>query len=628
MMAVGAASLEDTVDAEIASYLAPEKSRSFFLYAGAGSGKTRALVSALKYIQEQHGKRLRLNGQCVAVITYTNAACDEIVRRIDHDPLFRVSTIHSYAWDLIGGYNIDIREWLRGNIAEDIGKLEAEEAKGRAGTKASLARQAQIESKRKRLAMLDQIKKFNYNPSGDNRERDSLNHSEVIEISAAFLMSKPLLQRILVNRNPYLLIDESQDTNKRLIDAFFAVEAAHRDHFCIGFFGDTMQRIYNDGKEDIERDLPNVWGRPAKNLNHRCPKRIVRLINRIRSDVDDHVQVSRDDSIEGIARLFIFPAEAPDKPQIEERVRTYMAKEAGDDDWSDRSKCKILTLEHHMAAKRMGFEGVFEPLSKVDEFRTGLLDGSLPAIRLFTANMLPLVNAQRAGDKFQVARIARDSSPLLRKKTLKESADQRGELAKVNRAVESLMSLWSNGEPTCRATLSNVAESGLFDIPDTLKAAVVLSLRKAAANNTEPEDEDDKLSGQVEAIEEFLSAPFSQIEPYASYVSGEAPFDTHQGVKGLEFERVMVLMDDSEARGFLFAYDKLFGAKAPTTTDLKNEKEGKETSINRTRRLFYVTCSRAKKSLALVAYTSNPAAVKQYCIENDWFEEKEIVLNC
>ena len=84
----------------------------------------------------------------------------------------------------------------------------------------------------------------------------------------------------------------------------------------------------------------------------------------------------------------------------------------------------------------------------------------------------------------------------------------------------------------------------------------------------------------------------------------------------------MVIMDDAEARGFMFGYEKLFGAKAESTTDLKNAREGKETGINRTRRLFYVTCSRAEKSLALVAYTADPNAVEKYVLENNWFSER------
>jgi len=107
-------------------------------------------------------------------------------------------------------------------------------------------------------------------------------------------------------------------------------------------------------------------------------------------------------------------------------------------------------------------------------------------------------------------------------------------------------------------------------------------------------------------------------------VSGLASFDTHQGVKGREFERVMVIMDDTEARGFMFGYEKLLGAKSASDADKKNEREGKETGVDRTRRLMYVTCSRAEKSLALVVYTENPSAVKSHILANGWFSEEEI----
>lgn len=103
-------------------------------------------------------------------------------------------------------------------------------------------------------------------------------------------------------------------------------------------------------------------------------------------------------------------------------------------------------------------------------------------------------------------------------------------------------------------------------------------------------------------------------------------FATHQGVKGLEFPRVMVIMDDAGSKGFLFSYEKLFGAKSKTDTDIKNELEGKDTTIMRTTRLFYVACTRAQKSLAIIAYTENPDVVKKTAIENKWFIEEEVVL--
>lgn len=45
--------------------------------------------------------------------------------------------------------------------------------------------------------------------------------------------------------------------------------------------------------------------------------------------------------------------------------------------------------------------------------------------------------------------------------------------------------------------------------------------------------------------------------------------------------------------------------------------------LDRTRRLFYVACSRAEKSLAIIAYTSNPESVKATLLA-DWFEDEEI----
>lgn len=615
--------LDDHVDEMLAEFLSLEKPTSFFLYAGAGSGKTRSLVNALHYLANTYRDTLRLHGRKVAVITYTNAACDEITRRTEYDPLFVVRTIHSFAWLQIQGFNADIRAWLKDNLQREIVDLQAEEAKGRAGTKASAARQAQIESKQRRLDRIANVKTFTYNPTGDNRERNALNHSEVIKIFSTFLLEKPLMQRMFVEKFPFLLIDESQDTSRALIDALFVVQKAHAERFCLGLIGDTMQRIYPDGKERIEGEIPQSWATPEKRLNHRSPQRIVRLINRIRGGVDNHIQEPRDDQPEGWVRLFVFPVDAPEKPTLERRVRDYMARLTGDQDWIDTGKCKILTLEHHMAARRMGFPQMFEALASVDDYRTGFLDGSFAPTRFYTHYILPLIAAQNKGDKFAVAKLVRESSPLLSKEALKDNENPIAQLRAVQAAIDSLIALWTNGEPTCAEIATNIAETNLFSIPDGLKAA--LAARQAARTQKPGDEEADPVSDQMAALVAFLDCAFSEIAPYAAYVAHEAPFDTHQGVKGLEFERVMVLMDDGDARGFLFGYEKLLGAKAPTATDIKNAQEGKETSLDRTRRLFYVTCSRARSSLALVAYSLEPAAVRAHVITNEWFSADEVL---
>ena len=481
----------------------------------------------------------------------------------------------------------------------------------------------QIESKQRRLERLVDIKTFTYNPSGDNRERNSLNHSEVIKIFSTFLLTKVLMQRMFVEKFPFLLIDESQDTNRSLIDALLVVQNAHADRFCLGLIGDTMQRIYPDGKEQIEREIPKSWATPEKKLNHRCPRRIVRLINQIRSGADDHKQEPRDDRPEGWARLFVFPVDTPDKPSLEQRVRDYMATVTGDREWIDAGKCKILTLEHHMAARRMGFLQMFEALASVDDYRTGFLDGSFAPTRFYTHYVLPLVTAQQKGDKFAATKLVRESSPLLSKDTLKGNTKPMEQLHAAQAAIDGLMALWERGEPTCGAIAANIAKTNLFSIPESLKAA--LAAAEAAPTEKADDEEADPIGDQIAALVAFLNCSFSEIAPYAAYVAHEAPFDTHQGVKGLEFERVMVLMDDEEARGFLFGYGKLLGAKTPTATDVKNAQEGKETSVDRTRRLFYVTCSRARSSLALVAYSPNPNAVREHVIANEWFAADEVL---
>lgn len=67
-----------------------------------------------------------------------------------------------------------------------------------------------------------------------------------------------------------------------------------------------------------------------------------------------------------------------------------------------------------------------------------------------------------------------------------------------------------------------------------------------------------------------------------------------------------------------------FSVLKKTKTDLDNEKEGKDTSEDRTRRLFYVTCSRAQKSLAILAYTDNTEMLRKNLLHKGWFDSSEI----
>jgi DNA helicase-2/ATP-dependent DNA helicase PcrA len=135
-------------------------------------------------------------------VTYTNAACDEISRRLQYKPIFKVSTIHSFLWDLIKYYQADIRIWVVESLKKNIDELIEKQAKGRGGDTA-IKRADEIERKTARLEKIKTIKKFSYNPNGDNVGYDSLNHNEVIKMGCEFIVTQETMQEILVGKYPF-----------------------------------------------------------------------------------------------------------------------------------------------------------------------------------------------------------------------------------------------------------------------------------------------------------------------------------------------------------------------------------------------------------------------------------------
>ena len=604
--------VDDHVDREIESCFSASSPNNFFVFAGAGSGKTRSLINTLNFLDKEQGEKLLMKGKQIAVITYTNAACDEISRRLQYKSIFSVSTIHSFLWELIKNYQVDIKTWIMESVQKEIEELKQKQTKTSRG-KAGEKRAETIKKKTERLAKIRSIQKFSYNPNGDNVGYDSLSHSEVIKMSTEFIATEPTMQDILTSKYPILLIDESQDTKKELIDALLIVCEKYGEKFIVGMFGDTMQKIYNDGKDNLAKCIPDNWVKPVKIMNHRSAKRIVTLANSIRSSVDDQKQQARSDAEEGTVRLFI-TSKSNNKEYVEKRVAEMMVQDTGDIGWNDEEDYKSLILEHHMAASRFGFSELYMPLSNSKKFDTSLREGSIPELSILSKLVFPLLVAYQSGNDFEVAKIIRKNSPLLNKEVFITGLNNQVELLrKAEEAVELLMKLWNDGKvPTCLEVLKSIRDTGLFKVGNRVDEVL--------ADYSQDENE------KITALRTALSAPFYELERYALYVSDNTRFATHQGVKGLEFPRGMVILDDAQARGFLFSYEKLFGVKAQSDTDEKNAHDGKDTSITRTARLFYVACTRAKKSLAIVAYTENEEMVRDTALANGWFLENEIYI--
>ncbi|WP_226562291.1 UvrD-helicase domain-containing protein [Salipiger thiooxidans] len=623
-------------DATIRECLSLDQPRSFFLFAGAGSGKTRSLKEALEGLDTQTLTTLRKHSRKIAVITYTNAAADEITRRVKADPVFQVQTIHSFAWSLIEGRSADIRGWLESNLQTEIAEIQAAHAKGRSGTDAHDKREKKMASKTKRLERLAEIRAFTYAPEGDNFGRDALQHTEVIALAAHFLTESETFQNIVLARYPFILIDESQDTMKPLMEALLTFEARHRGRIVLGLLGDTMQRIYTDGLRDLDQRVGD-FAQPAKQMNHRSRKRIVDLANSIRRDEDGRQQRAREDKPGGTVRVFLAPSEGTDRATFEVSTCVEMARVTGDPAWQNAEAIKTLTIERHMAAARLGFSELFEPLSKPDKLKDGFRDGTLPAMRLFTHRVLPLVTAQRNGDAFAAMAVLRDGSPLVDKRGIRTGrGGQATGLDAARAGVAALMTLFKDErDPSCAEVLAVVAEHRLFPIPDQLRPCLPddspmaqdMADILAELDLTTPEATPPAETAITGAWTQALKAPFSQVARYLAYVEDRSPYGTHQGVKGLEFPRVMVIADDAHTRfKGLASYETLFDVKRLSPASQKKAEQGEETTIERTRRLLYVTCTRAEESLALVLYSEAPDAVRRFLITNKWMAEDEVVM--
>ena len=142
--------------------------------------------------------------------------------------------------------------------------------------------------------------------------------------------------------------------------------------FTLGLLGDQKQRIYADGKENIETIIPIGWEKPVKKMNYRSAKRIIRLANSIGKDIDIHAEQSpREDAVEGYVRLFIVEQyEGQNKDEIEQNVKRMMFEQTKDEKWVEAdTEVKSLTLEHMMAARRLGFADFLHHLVKSQNIR-------------------------------------------------------------------------------------------------------------------------------------------------------------------------------------------------------------------------------------------------------------------
>jgi DNA helicase-2/ATP-dependent DNA helicase PcrA len=599
------------------------------MVAGAGSGKTTSLIKALSAIVESHGDALTLRRQRVACITYTEIAAGEIWNDVGHNSLVHVATIHSFLWSVIKAFQGDIKFWVAARIEEKIDSLRNDAANFSTRVQQRTRDQNQRDTARyeEQRALISKVQSFTYG-TGSNYPKGVLGHEDIIKMVPQLISERPLLRTVFAQQYPFVFVDESQDTTKNVVDALKSVDHQQAATFCLGFFGDPMQRIYPTGIGQIA--LGEGWADITKPENFRCPITVLNVANAIRRDGDGLLQTRGQmeehegqlKAVQGSAHLFVLRADEHRNQQLS-KVRTWAAQVINDAKWaldSAVNDVKVLVIVHRMAANRLGFGELYAALNDraPDAFKNGFLDATAWPLRPFVSFVLPLVDAARNGREFDVMQVLRTKSPLLDKSRLSQ-VDVAGRLAELRGYTDHLTALMAKESgATVLDVLLFLREKELVDFDPRI--AAYLTDRAVAPNAGQVEEDGEELTREITSIESYFACPATQLWGYQNYINEESPFSTQQGIKGAEFERVLVVLDDDEGTHMQFSYDKYFGIKELSKRDHENIAEGNETGVERTRRLFYVCCTRALKDLVVVMFSSDPALAEQRIREMNVFD--------
>ncbi|WP_426157503.1 UvrD-helicase domain-containing protein [Pseudomonas sp. TSRC2-2] len=596
--------------------------RSFIMVAGAGSGKTTSLVKALNHLAMSKGNDLRRRGQRIACITYTEVAVREIRGDIGTTSMFHVSTIHSFLWTIISPFQNDLRRWVRERIEQKVADAHEKIAKPR--TQASTREKLALDLQRyeRQIASLGQVPKFTYG-TGSDYSNGVLGHDDILKAGPELIQQRPLLRSLVAKLFPFVFVDESQDTNPSIVAALRQIDEFAGDEFCLGFFGDPMQKIYLTGIGAIEEG-PG-WTTITKPENFRCPQRVLQVVNRIRAENDGLEQIrgrtvlqdGLEQLVHGTARLFVLPSDQRRTEHLA-LVRQWLARENQDPLWiEDRADAdvRMLVLVHRIAARRLGFPTIYAALNDdaPSSLKDGLLDGTAWVLRPFLTYIIPLILALRAGKNFDLMALLRAYCPLFSNDELR-GKDAAPLLLHLRQSLAQLEAMFDgNATSSIREALTFIFEQNLATPDD-----------RFVEHFAHPQDGADGDSGWA-SVAAFLDSQVKELWGYREYIDGNSPFATQQGVKGAEFERVLAVLDDEESDYNSFSYGKYFGISPLSDRDLDNIQQNLDSVVDRTRRLFYVCCSRAVQDLAVVLFVPDVVAAIEAVKEKGIFSEEDIL---
>jgi DNA helicase-2/ATP-dependent DNA helicase PcrA len=644
--------------------------------AGAGSGKTYALIESLKYIVKNHGDRLAHHNQKIICITYTNAAADEIKKRLGNSELVKVSTIHEKLWEIIKKHQKELLIIHLQKLEEELDQIKNnlnENSEVKIEKQFSVYRNLTPDLKRKfreyifaqkdiyhknyttaapafRAAFGNDLKpypnilksvgnfrkivnaifkidnykhcieqidaktekyrevKYDSKYNNDILHRMLISHDTLLEYSLKMVEKYDLLKQVIIDSYPYILIDEYQDTHKKVVEimqhlAKYSNEIQHK--ISISYFGDTAQNIYDDGVgihiKDIHHDLKEI----DKIFNRRSYSEIIDVINKIRNDKIEQKSIY-DDCTGGSVKFYSCGNTELNKNELIERFITKYHKQ-----WqiTTYNKLHCLVLTNKLVAELSGFPFVYQGFATTafykkyyDRINTELLSNELTKLGEVAYSFYKVIefktflnDPKTALTKLFHEELYSGLTLFELKELVVQLRDMRGvSLGEYIRSIFAKYNQSKNGSYFRRVikrliSLDKYSYNGFFNY--------LLDLLFPDLDS----DDNEKIDEANKKIDFLLNIDLSQYTRWYNFINNRQDADvvyhTYHGTKGIEFENVIIVMENDFGRMNKHKFSSFFkNSLNPGGVVDENERHKYEDTKN----LLYVSCSRAIKRLRIL----------------------------
>lgn len=619
---------------------------NFLLSGGAGSGKTYSLVQVIKQVIADFPTAK------VACMTYTNAAVREIEERVNHKNL-NVSTIHDFLWDNIKHFQKELKQALivllnDENVQQikidDIANVPSDYYDNRTDP-------ISIQYK-EYLKLKDGI----------------ISHDEILLVSEYMFHKYPKLCDIVKDKYKFILIDEYQDTHSEVVKILLEYFPRTPKKCIVGFFGDAMQAIYDDGIGNIDLykgDSDGQVKEVKKVQNRRNPKTVITLANRLRTDgiiQEPSNDISAPNMVDGIPKegsiLFLY-SENDDNSIIKRFLSERYAW-----NFNDINETKELNLTHNLIADKAGFRSLMDIYDKdlilafnkriknyikennilldfsektfgevIDILQHGKSGRELNKIQP-THNMQLFIDANPDLYSFalnynfdKLSKIYVDKDQLLDDKKQSDDDDKKKgskrdslirHLFKIQRNIELYKNRQYNDflRKTDYPMIRTIADKRI--LRDNIENLINVG------NKTIEEVINDAHEMHICLIDEKLerfklekeyiynrvkSIKYSEFQKLYEYLEGKTPFSTQHKTKGAEFNNVLVVLDNGGWNNYNF--ESVF---------VDNGKS--ETIKSRSLKIFYVCCTRAKENLAVFYHKPSANVIAK---AQEWFGKDNVI---